>query len=83
MASLPRALFSKQELEDSGTVVIRPAEPKVQGLDARLLKNAGLIAAELTSATFSPRELGYYQCHTWQREMCLVIFGDSHPRDVP
>ena len=37
VASLLRASFSKQELQDSGTIAIKPAELKVQGLDARLL----------------------------------------------
>ena len=41
----------------STALLIKPAELKVQELDARLLKNAGFTAAELTSAGFSPREL--------------------------
>ena len=51
------------ELEDSGTIAIKPAELQVQGLDARLLKNAGFTAAELTSAGFSPRELKVTEKH--------------------
>ena len=45
------------------SLAIKPTELKVQGLDARLLKNAGFTAAALTSAGFSPRELKVTEKH--------------------